>query len=613
MSRTIYFVDSSVFTEFIKREPTKDELLFFHDLAVAYRRGYCYLCGNSDSLEYLCKQQPKIIGDIYAAALEHYSDSYSVMSLVQKIFVLTYQSKLELLPDVLRDAGKCYFIHIPTAIDENWRLYTECCLLTENLDDGDFYSFIAKYYCKERGIPQQRISFHRENGGGSTTFRVLEKCVSKEKMPTLCLADSDRKYGVTEKYPDLPEGDTLASIKKVSESWQKGDAPPHDLVGLDVHEAENLIPFQLLEELEQEQGFDMSKGVECIYEPEAVIVRVMFRLAADEGYGAQRIANYLNAQGIKNRSGANWHPATIQAMLRNVLYIGILRSGDTTSEPLEHLRIVDNDTFETVREMLKARSRQYRETCAKPLSTRGNALLSGFVFCGHCGARLCITTSGKYGRKKDNAYTIRTRYTCQTKSRTHGDCDGQTGYTAEKLDGIVDNILRFIFSRVKHLDRREVLDICCQNDMDGKRAVLKKLRQDYAAAERNYQVLTAEIVNALAGQSAFSPDVLNATIEEQQKKCAELKVSITQMEFEVNSGQSRAKEISKQYDNLLNWATAYDSASMSAKKVIAAHMIERVDVYRGYRLNIKLNISVEQFLSGLDIEVSNTLSETEIA
>ena len=43
----------------------------------------------------------------------------------------------------------------------------------------------------------------------------------------------------------------------------------------------------------------------AICEAEAYVVRLMFRLAREEGYGAQRIANYLNAKGIKNRSGKN--------------------------------------------------------------------------------------------------------------------------------------------------------------------------------------------------------------------------------------------------------------------------------------------------------------------
>lgn len=58
--------------------------------------------------------------------------------------------------------------------------------------------------------------------------------------------------------------------------------------------------------------------------------------------------------------------------------------------------------------------------------------------------------------------------------------------------------------------------------------------------------------------------------------------------------------MSRQYDDILEWSAAYDHVTFPAKKVIVSHIIERVDVYRGYQLNIKLNLSVEQFLSGLD-------------
>lgn len=83
----------------------------------------------------------------------------------------------------------------------------------------------------------------------------------------------------------------------------------------------------------------------AICDAEAYVVRLMFRLAREEGYGAQRIANHLHANGIKNRSGKNWHPASIQGILKNPMYTGILRSGKTRSPVQEHLRIIDDATF----------------------------------------------------------------------------------------------------------------------------------------------------------------------------------------------------------------------------------------------------------------------------
>ena len=63
--------------------------------------------------------------------------------------------------------------------------------------------------------------------------------------------------------------------------------------------------------------------------------------------------------------------------------------------------------------------------------------------------------------------------------------------------------------------------------------------------------------------------------------------------------QARLQEISGFYDDMLEWAFAYDKASMSAKKMIVSHLIDRVYVFRDYRLQIKFNMSIEQFLTSI--------------
>lgn len=240
--------------------------MFFQELAAAYQRGYCYLCGDIDSLAYLGELQSGVMGNIFKTVLSQYVEGGAAMAAVQEVFVLTYQESIEdlsYLPDILQNKEKCRFIHIPTAIAENWQLNTKCCLLTENLEDGDFYLFIAKYHCKERNIPWRRICFRKENGGGDTTSRVLEKCLSQDKIPTLCLADSDRKHGRSEAYPNYPAtGNTLKHIQKVSQRLLKQkDIPPHCLFEIPVHEIENLIPIQMIEELKKE---NMRAGIDRI-------------------------------------------------------------------------------------------------------------------------------------------------------------------------------------------------------------------------------------------------------------------------------------------------------------------------------------------------------------
>ena len=47
----------------------------------------------------------------------------------------------------------------------------------------------------------------------------------------------------------------------------------------------------------------------------------------------------------------------------------------------------------------------------------------------------------------------RVRYICYGKTRKQTDCNGQTGYTAHILDGIIDKLVRRIFERMKAICR----------------------------------------------------------------------------------------------------------------------------------------------------------------
>ena len=268
MNDTIYFIDRSIEEELSARALKMEEEVFFQDLAIAYQRGDCYLCGDLSSLDVLCQNQAGITQNIYQVIKNRHLENGAAMNAVQRVFILTYQEdpSLSSLPEILQDESKCCFIHIPTAIREKWRLSTECYLLTENLDDVEFYLSMAKHYCLKRHIPHQRIGFHRENGGGNTTCDVFEKCIVQDKVPVLCLVDSDRKHGATKAYPNGPAiGDTLDRVQKTAKRLAThGVHPPYHTFPLDVHEIENLIPTQLLWKLCKESLSDMRPRLERV-------------------------------------------------------------------------------------------------------------------------------------------------------------------------------------------------------------------------------------------------------------------------------------------------------------------------------------------------------------
>lgn len=338
-----------------------------------------------------------------------------------------------------------------------------------------------------------------------------------------------------------------------------------------------------------------------INEEEAAQIRTMFHLAYTYGYGAQCIANHLNANGYKNRSGNNWHPSTIQSILRNTTYTGILRSGKTVSPVQENLCIVDQKVFDSVQDMLENRSRRYQATRSAPLNTRGNSLMAGNIFCGHCGARLCVTTSGKGRRGPDGKDTVRTRYCCQTKTRTHGECDGQSGYTVHKVDEIIDAFVRSILEKVRAVNRSEIIQAQNKADMAAKKRHIKDLEKEAAKAESELRRLQSEIIKSLTGESAFTPQMLRPVIDAQECRLAELMQALRVAEEDMRDTENNLLTLAERFDDVLHWAAMYDKADIPAKKMIVSRIIERVDMYRDYEIKITLNISIEQFLNTIEM------------
>ena len=140
-----------------------------------------------------------------------------------------------------------------------------------------------------------------------------------------------------------------------------------------------------------------------VNEDEAPIVRLIFDKYVNEGYGAQRITTFLNANGYRARSGKMWHPASIHGILCNPTYTGVLLSGESRSPILPELQIIPTEQFERAQLIRKERSATAQSIPSIPINTRGQSLLSGNVFCGHCGARLTLTTSKRYRKLRDGS------------------------------------------------------------------------------------------------------------------------------------------------------------------------------------------------------------------
>ena len=341
----------------------------------------------------------------------------------------------------------------------------------------------------------------------------------------------------------------------------------------------------------------------ALNETEAAVVRIIFEKYVREGYGAQRIATYLNNQGYRARTGKKWHHATIRGIICNLTYTGVLRSGESRSQVLPHLQIISPELFEAAQHIRTNRANASEQERTVPRNIGGQSLLSGNVFCGHCGSRLNLTTSGKaYPCKEDpNRIVKRIRYICYGKTRKQTECDGQTGYTAHVLDGIIDKIVRQIFERMKSIPKEEIVNVRYREKMEERKELLRTVKAEHAKAAAELDMLKAEVIKALRGESAFSKELLGSMVGEAETKCLEVQKQLEEAQAAYDEGQAVMASLNAQYDDIISWADMYDAASLEAKKMIVNCLIKRVEVYRGYKLHIDFNIDFEQFSFGTDI------------
>ena len=340
-----------------------------------------------------------------------------------------------------------------------------------------------------------------------------------------------------------------------------------------------------------------------INETEASVVRIIFHKYTDEGFGAQRIATWLNEHGYHARTGKPWHPASIRGILGNLTYTGVLRCGDARSEILPELQIIAPEQYEAAQKIRTARTGSEQERRI-PLNTRGQSLLAGNVFCGHCGSRLTLTTSGKYRRKKDGSMdmTQRIRYVCYGKTRKQTDCTGPTGYTMHRLDEIIDKLVHRLFAQIRGIPKSELISGRYAAEQKEKQLHLVSLQAEYGKASDELASLKAEIVRCIQGASSFSKELLAEVISQTEQRCAALQTACENAEREISDTERTLSELSKQYDEIVSYADLYDSAGIEAKKMIVSCLIDRVDVYEGYKLHVHFNFHLSQFFCGLDFD-----------
>lgn len=269
-----------------------------------------------------------------------------------------------------------------------------------------------------------------------------------------------------------------------------------------------------------------------IDEKEAEVIKLIYDFYQKER-SLRGVTNRLNTEGYKTRNNFPWATASILRILTNPTYTGKIWYGKRKTNSKgeleavskenwkivqgEHERIIDDDTFYRVQDLLSEKS--FKKTRAEH-----TYLLSGLVRCGHCkGPMYGYTYNRKYKSRRTGKEKIENYfwYRCHNyASKGTSVCPGMVS-RGKELDAFVIQTVAELSQDKTFLDNKkkmlEILNEKVKPESSTEKELKKLASEERTLSERKQTLLEkleAQVIDDLTFKSEF--DRLKGLLEANQ-------------------------------------------------------------------------------------------------
>lgn len=369
----------------------------------------------------------------------------------------------------------------------------------------------------------------------------------------------------------LSEQISISSRRGIRQSAMKGNftgtIPPYGYKKATIGERKTLVPDEVT----------------------SPIVKTIYSLYTEHGYGEKAVTNYLNEHGIPAYKGGSWGVTSVQRILINEVYTGVnvfsKNKGITVIEDVNnisdrrkkqiqtdvsdwdrsefktHEAIIDDKTFQLAQGLRLIRGGGKRGGARQ----RKNAL-SGTIFCSHCGSAMVTMKSKEY------RYLV---CSLRRRKREYGCTNNKWIPYKEVRDQIIDDLKGKMKVRLEHLkasDNTFDKNIRITEKNDSPEKGVKKLEK---SIENNRNLLFELRKQHMSGkiddkQFEYEYEIYNK--------------EITQMESKITSLQSMQKlrydmiQLKTDFEKYFNEITHLDNDDYDKVKMILSYFVERIDV-----------------------------------
>ena len=323
-----------------------------------------------------------------------------------------------------------------------------------------------------------------------------------------------------------------------------------------------------------------------INKEEAAVIKQIFKMYTEEGYGALKIANHLNEQGVRTKRGCTWSQNAICRILDNELYTGKVINGKqevtdfltgkrTEKDETEwmvverpDLRIIEPEIYEKAKEVRAAKSKSFHLTSERESN---KYLFSTLIKCKECG-----WSFRRIVRKYKNTYI---RWVCSGHNGRGADsCPNAQKVDEDELIQVLNdyfaeiqknkkNVICYVTNEFQRVYKAKDENVNYEKELNVQLARLQKTRQKYMDMYTDDLISREELKDKIGGM---------------RKEIERLENELKMVSYNLTKGQQLENILNSTFRRIEDITDVREMNNLQLKRIIQKIEVDKdgnVDIY----------------------------------